>query len=118
MSTLRLTRGDSAVWDFTCVDGDGAPLLLAGVQATFTVKQEPHDSMPYIVKELDDGISIVDSAGGLLRVTLSPDDTYGWPATRTYHWDLQLAYSSDSVFTIDTGLLLVNVDISRNRYAS
>lgn len=116
MSTLRLTRGDTGQWEFSCVDQNRAPLDLTGAQARFTLKEQVNVTPVLLEKTVDNGIEFTDETAGLLLLELLPADTDTLPATRTYRWDLQLAYDSDHIFTVDTGLFILNADVGRVGY--
>jgi hypothetical protein len=108
MTALNMTRGDTAVWRFTCTDQDDAVVDLAGATVTFTARPDPMGDVA-LELTLGSGIAVVNPALGLLDVTIQPDD--GLQA-RTYKWDLELTYSPEAVYTVDHGLLHVAADVT------
>ena len=94
MSRLSIVRGDTKAFTLTLTDVDtGDPLLLTGLDLTFSVKYRLADTQEdaLIVKTSGDGIVVAgDPALGIATLTLEPDDTNGLTNVRTLVWDVQV----------------------------
>lgn len=102
MSTMRLTRGDTGNWQFTCVDADGVALDLTGAECLFAIRDDEYTQV--VEKSIGDGL--VDDGDGLLSLTVLPADTEEL-LPKTYHWGLKVTYDPEVIFTVDEGLFIL-----------
>jgi hypothetical protein len=116
MSTnFTITRGDSVSWSVV-ITLDGVPFNLAGCLLWFTAKTKytDPDVSAIFQKTIGDGITVTTPANGLATIDIVPDDTSALSEVKTVlFWDLQLKDGSDNIYTINSGNLIVNPDVTQ-----
>lgn len=102
-------RGDTKTFTVTITDG-GNPQPLTGCVVEFTAKLGTWFSTPLISKTTADGSITVNS--NVATITISPADTSS--LTRDTHlvWDVQFTDTAGNKATINSGTLLVQMDVS------
>jgi hypothetical protein len=113
---MKLTkyRGDTDVWPVACKQGDGSVLNVSSGTLWFTIKSSTRlaDAQAVAQKTIGDGITVNDGPTGEITVTLSPADTSGVYAPSVLKWGLQYVTTGDQVFTLATGDLQVDPDVT------
>jgi hypothetical protein len=112
---LRMYRGDTAEFRVTALDIDGNPLDITGASAWFTAKRTTSDDDLSAVfqKTVGDGITITDAPNGIMLVRLAEADTASVTGREYLEYDLQVKDTSDGVWTVARGSLLVEADVTR-----
>jgi len=110
-----MVAGDSRTLRFTVAGDDGAAADLTGAQSVRwgCVRRLANGSFavpPAVQKTLGDGIALIDPAGGIIEVTLSPSDTAALAGGR-YHHQLELTSAAGDVATLATGTLVIAPDL-------
>ncbi len=116
MATLAMTRGDRRTILVTVTDVNGDPVNLASYLIRFTAKRKVRDSdsSAVIAKSIGDGVTVTDAPGGLLSITIDPEDTSGLPSvSTTLVWDMQVN-GGGGPETIVSGTLLITPDVTRS----
>lgn len=113
--TLRMTRGDNKEIPFIVYDENDARLDLDEVVSiTFSVKAKRSDVDPIIMKDLSDGIVILNANEGTAKIVLLPEDTSGIEGTRRgLLWDIQVVNNANEVYTVLEGIITVFADITQ-----
>lgn len=113
-TVLSMTRGDDRTIELAILQSDGeTPQSLAGATLTFTCRRfATAHADAEIVKTIDDGITVTDSAGGLAEVAIDAADTALFTELTTLRWDVELSNASQ-VRTVADGLLYVRPDETR-----
>ena len=113
-TNFTMTRGDTVSLSGTAtLSGD--PYDLAGCSLWFTAKNKYTDDDPAAVfqKSIGDGITVTSAAQGLFVVVISPGDTEAVAKSRTILvWDLQLMDGSGNIYTLNSGNLVINPDVT------
>lgn len=111
---FTITSGDVINIRYTTTDvGDEGPLdltLVTGIQwqASRVRADGTFSSTPKISKDLDSGVQILDAAGGVVLITLEPQDTAGLKGD--YYTELQVEFASGP-YTVATGKMTVIKDL-------
>lgn len=115
MSLLRITRGDNALFSMNIVNYVGDALDITGAEIWFTAKYGPNDADEDAVfqKTIGNGIDIVDAPLGEINIVLDPEDTDSLLDTNKLRFDVQIKDASDKVYTIESGTLIVDYDVTR-----
>lgn len=115
----EMFRGDSFVFEVNVLQADCAPQNITGWSMWFTAK--------YFVADYDtqapiklgtisplSGITFTNALAGQAEVTIPSVATAGFPDTPTkLVYDVQVKDTTGRVFTIETGTLTVNPDVTR-----
>jgi len=112
MSALTMTRGDTAYLDITVTLTNEAATL-DGCTLTFTAKREFTDaqSAAVIEKDTSDGITVTGDLTATVKIL--PADTSGLEADSVVlQYDVQLTDATPDTFTVDSGTLTVNPDVT------
>lgn len=110
MSDLTLTFGTRRILDVAVTDDAGDAVDITDSDIYLTVKPDwlSSDTDAVISKSVGDGIAITDAAGGLAEATIDEND---WTLIANeplrYVYGLTERDSSDRVWRLDTGTLLV-----------
>lgn len=103
-----LVAGDSHLIEFAVTEnGVAADLTGATALRWGCVKRRADGTFTgaaVVTKALGSGVEITDAAGGVIQVTLDPDDTAELPAGAYYH-ELELTDAGGAVITLATGTL-------------
>lgn len=121
MTRLRMTRGDSAVFEVavaipaTAYDQVPTPVDITGATIWFTAKRRlaDADGSAVIAKVTPSGVVITSAAGGLAEVRLAAADTASLEAPTTLHYDVQVRDATGQTRTVDAGLLVIQADVTR-----
>ena len=111
-SNIEIKIGDTKEWEFAVTSTNNRTGVVSVVNISagtfrFTAKTNytDADNAAIITKTSSTGITVVDGAGGIGKLKLSPSDTSGLTNQPAYlHYDLQLALSSET-YTIAVGVL-------------
>jgi len=111
---LRMYRGDTAEFRVTAKDIDGNPLNLTGASAWFTAKLSTvdPDTSAVFQKSVGDGITVTDATGGIMMIRLAEDDTSSLSGKTVLQYDVQVRDTSNGVWTVARGTLLVEADVT------
>lgn len=111
---FTMTRGNNVSLSGTAtLSGD--PYNLGGCSLYFTAKYRftDDDSAAVFQKSIGNGISITVPTAGLFTVAIVPADTLAVAKARTILvWDLELVDGSGQVYTINSGNLVINPDVT------
>ena len=112
---LKMYRGDTAEFRVTALDIDGNPLNLTGASAWFTAKRttSDDDNSAVFQKTVGNGITIIDAINGIMLVRLAEADTSSIAGKEYLEYDLQVKDTSNGVWTVARGSLLVLADVTR-----
>jgi uncharacterized protein YbjT (DUF2867 family) len=111
---FTITRGDDVGWSGTVELSDVA-YDLAGCALYFTGKNKytDADASAIFQKTIGSGITVTNPTQGLFTIALVPADTTAIPKAKTILvWDLQLVNSAGKRYTIASGNLIVNPDVT------
>lgn len=101
-----MSAGDTVAVDFTLTEADGVtPLDLTGASVKWRLARAV--AGPALVsKDLSSGIVVTDAPGGLLTVTLLPDDTAELGGGRYYH-EAEVTDAIADVSTVAVGTAVI-----------
>ena len=117
MTFLAISRGSSAVVQTSIANL--ASTGLAGCTFWFTAKYRATDADTLAVFQKLNASFTVTSVGsltapGVVLVTIQPADTASIPEyTKLLHWDIQMKDASANIYTVDSGMLRINADITQ-----
>jgi len=112
MTMLTMTRGDTRAFDLE-VTFNGNPVTIdETVGLRFTAKRRYSDPDDYavIAKELGSGLEAGEA--GHVTLTIAPGDTVDLER-RVLVWDVELTDPEENVYTVASGTLHVDPDVSR-----
>lgn len=111
---FTMTRGNDVSLSGTAtLSGD--PYDLSGCSLYFTAKRRftDDDSAAIFQKSVGSGITITSAAQGLFVVAIGSDDTISVEKVKTILvWDLELHDSAGKIYTIASGNLVINPDVT------
>jgi hypothetical protein len=93
----------------------GSPYDLGGCSLWFTAKKKytDADSAAIFQKSIGAGITVTSSTQGLFVVAIATTDTEAVDKVKTILvWDLQLRDSSSKTYTMASGNLIINPDVT------
>ena len=111
---FAMTRGDTVSFSIA-VTLSGAPFDLSSCSLWFTAKNKftDLDNAAVFQKTIGNGIVVTNAVQGLATVTILPADTNSLSLIKTIlFWDLQLKDSSNNIYTINSGNLIVSPDVT------
>jgi hypothetical protein len=111
---FTMTRGNNVSLSGTATLSDD-PYDLTSCTLYFTAKRKftDEDSAAIFQKSIGDGITITSAAQGLFVVAIASEDTIALEKVKTILvWDLELHDSSSKIYTIASGNLVVNPDVT------
>jgi hypothetical protein len=114
MANFTFTRGDTVVLSGSVTFG-GDPYNLAGATIWCTAKSRFTDADEDAIfqKTIGSGIVIVNAAAGLYTITIDPADTVDLAKVKNILvYDVQLKDADNKVFTIASGNLIINPDVT------
>jgi hypothetical protein len=113
---LRMQRGDTPIFDIAVVDVNGDPLDVSSAYVWFTAKYNYGDLDDDAVfqKTVGNGIFLTNSAYGEMSIQLDSSDTAAILDKTRLKYDVQIKDISGSVYTVATGLLSVEPDVTRS----
>lgn len=115
-SIHKIRRGDDYEFDIPIVDQvTGLPVDITGTEFWFTAKRRlfDADADAVISKDMATGIAIIDAPGGRARVFIDAADTVSLYKRTTLRYDVQWKDADGRIHTVDTGDLLVELDVTR-----
>lgn len=115
-SILRMVRGDDYEFDVFVTDSaSGDAEDLTGTELWFTAKRTYYeaDGVAPITKEIGDGITVLDAAGGQARVLIEAADTEDFTQREVLRFDVQWRDSNALLHTIQSGDLIVEMDVTQ-----
>ena len=104
---ISIYRGDSRTIDFRVTDASGDSVDLSGAEAIFTARSGESDTAAAII----DTLEITDGPAGVMRLSLSPEQTDLTP--RSYPADVQVTFPDSTVHTLWRSRLTVEWDVGR-----
>lgn len=112
MTTLSMTRGDTAAFTIT-VTRSGSAENITGATLYFTVKSNSAqaDAAAIIQKSTVSGITITNGAGGIASVAITPANTSS-VTPGVYYYDVQYRTTGGDVYTVDSGYFLLQEEIT------
>lgn len=113
-TNITMTRGDTVSLTLA-VTLSGDPFPLGGSSLWFTVKTKftDNDDEAILQKTIGSGIDVTGPDQGLATITILPIDTSGLSAVKTILvWDVQLKDGDGKIYTISSGNLIVNPDVT------
>jgi hypothetical protein len=113
----KIFRGDHIVLN-GAISQQQKPVNLTDYQIWFTAKPDissPDGASGVIQKTVGNGITVVDTAEGIIRITLVPADTAGINQATTYQCDIQVKSPApaNEVSTVGRGTIAVEIDVTR-----
>jgi hypothetical protein len=111
---FTMTRGDDVSWACTAtLSGDPYDLASCALYFTGKSKFTDDDASAIFQKSIGDGIVVTNPTQGLFTVSLVPGDTTALSKVRTMLvWDLELVDSAGKTYTLNSGNLVVNPDVT------
>lgn len=99
---ISFVRGDTAIFTGAALT-DGAAANITGCSLYFTVKPSfsATDAEKVFQKTIGSGISVTNAAGGLFSVNISPADTRGLVAGKSYVWEVRIKQPDGTISTPD-----------------
>lgn len=101
---LQVVQGNTVRLDVAVTVDGGTAADLTGCTLWFTLKEKRSDTDANAVfqkKTGGGGIVVLDAAGGLARITLSPDDTAVLVPSKAYFFDVKLRTPTGDLYTPD-----------------
>ncbi len=110
---VRIYRGDNRTLKVSVVDGNDAPVSLAGVTVKYSVKIRLIENQAKIDKSSGVGseILITNPANGVYEVYLIPSDTQDLEEG-VYEYDSEITTVTGKVYTVVRGKFVVLVEIT------
>jgi hypothetical protein len=110
-----MTRGDTYVFDLAVIQ-NSLPFDLTGATVRMTAKWNYTDAdlaAVFAISTDTGDIVVTDAAGGLATVTVPITATSSLPAAQVQLvYDIQVTDSASHVFTVNSGILYVQPDVS------
>lgn len=117
MTVLSAIRGDDETYELTIKDRNNVAIDLTGCSLWFTVKRDESetDAQAIAQKTIGAGITVVNAGTGRADVRLAAADTASLSGKRAkLVWDCQIKDATGVVSTVDSGVLLVEADVTRS----
>lgn len=99
---INLIEGNSADFQVT-VTVNGAPYDLTGHKAWFTIKlnkTDPDSSASILSTTVNGGITLTNPVGGIMTISLTPEETDLLPVGTTLFADVQIRNPLGKVYTV------------------
>ena len=111
---IKIYRGDNRTLKVSVMDGDDAPVSLAGGTAKFSVKKRLSNDQAKIDKSSGVGseILITDPANGVYEIYLIPSDTQDLEEG-VYEYDSEITTVTGKVYTVVRGKFVIQGEITR-----
>lgn len=111
MSTyLQMYRGDDTEFDATV---SNKPEPLASSDLFFAITRDLNDTPDVLVTSGSGAITILDESAGTIRIAIAGSLTDSFPGTPTNAtWALRLRTSGDKVYTLNSGVIRVNPNVT------
>lgn len=108
-------RGDDKTFQITVKDADGVAVNITGATLTFSVKIDPNEPTPLILKDSSDNteIDLTDPTNGIAEIYLVPADTRDLEAG-TYVYDVQIITSGTKKHTLVRANLILLDDVTQS----
>jgi hypothetical protein len=84
-ANLEMHSGNTKYIRITVKNTDLTAYDLTGKTVDFTIKLKKDDVAPLFTKSIGSGVVLTNAAGGILTVTISPDDTSALDEESYYH---------------------------------
>lgn len=112
---LRMNRGDTPIFDIVVTDINGDAVNLTSAYIWFTAKHNFGDTDETAVfqKTVGDGIYLSNPTLGQMEVQLASVDTEMIVDKTRLKYDVQIKDISGSIYTVASGLLSVEPDVTR-----
>jgi hypothetical protein len=104
-------RGDSVPFNFTFTQPDGTALDITDMTLTFTMKEYSDDPEAVLQKSVVFPDS-QESRDGIGSMKILPSETADLEPGIKYYYDFQLETVDGDIFTLGTGRIMVNQDIT------
>ena len=112
-----MQRGDSFAWNVAALTQAGAVIDMTGGTWRFTAKWNTADAdnaAAFSLVVAAGEIVVISAALGTATINIGPSKTSSLPAHKfTLFYDVQATTSASAVYTIETGKLTVNCDVTR-----
>jgi hypothetical protein len=110
-----MIRGDTPTFHIDIVDFNGDALDISSAYIWFTAKNgySESDTDAVFQKTIGDGITVTDARLGQLDIVLSTEDTDDIVDRTNLKYDIQVKDVSGGIYTVSSGLLVVEPDITR-----
>lgn len=115
MTTLTMSRGDTASWDLAVLDRAGAPLNLTGWSIYATFKRSLDEPDPGFAQlTIGSGITVTNAAGGQAVLAFTRAQTNTLVENTVLLFDIQLSTAvPETTSTVLSGILVINRDATR-----
>jgi hypothetical protein len=115
MADYNMFRGDTLVFDGVAEESGGDPQDLTGCTLWMTAKNQKSDldADAVIAVESGSGIEVVSAAAGTFTVTIAATLTADLTKRSLLHYDVQLKDATGQIYTVDSGTITVELDITR-----
>lgn len=113
---LKMTRGDTPVWNLAVTDGSGNPYDLSNCTIYMTAKTNIDDADVDAVFQLSTvagTITITNAAGGLAEIVPLTTSTSSLTTDAQLYYDVQVTAPGAKKFTVVKGTLIVERDVTR-----
>lgn len=111
-----IKRGDDYELDVAVVDNvTGQPIDITGNRFWFTAKHRLFDADvdAVIAKDSVTGIAVIDGPNGRARIFIDDTDTVALTKRSVLRYDVQWEDSNGGIHTVDSGDLIVELDVTR-----
>lgn len=103
---FEMHQGDTKRLHITIKDPDGVPVSLIGVQTIkWWVARRVTSTTKLLQKSLGNGITVTNSAGGVLTIAIDPEDTVA--VSGDYYHELEVVDSAGDIGTVLRGTMTV-----------
>jgi hypothetical protein len=110
-------RGDTAKWQLTFFDKNGAPLNLTGAVVRCYAKAAMADADIAALVRVDSaglgGITITDAGNGVALMTWAPALLTAFQYDVGLYWDVQVTEQNGDVTTVIVGVVTITMDVTR-----
>lgn len=113
-TNFTMVRGDNvSLSGIATLSGEPYSLALCSLWFTAKYRYTDDDETAVFQKTIGDGITVTNPTAGLFIVEIVPDDTEPVAKARTILvWDLQLMDGSGKIYTLNSGNLIINPDVT------
>ena len=103
---FEMHQGDTKRLVITITDPDGDPISLVGATSIkWWVAKRVTSTSKLLQKDLSDGIVVTDAAGGVVTISIDPEDTVA--VTGSYYHELEVIDSAGDIGTVLRGTMTI-----------
>lgn len=107
MTDLRIFAGNTHVIESSVADGAGVPVSLMGATVAFRAGPSPRmDTITIEKVSPHDDIVVTDEAGGVVRVTLTAEETA--PLRHRIWWEIDVVEAGGRTSTVSSGYIYID----------